>query len=322
VLDKKIQNALAYLAKSAEGPKFVLDELPGMSFDDGPFGDERYSGVEELPAEDNESGVAAEYLKLELVLVDSDDVNLVTKWLSGEIVYRYRDKLLILATPRDPKGAFTVSIYDHENHIGWIIGPDADKLSSHLVANYDFGAALIEVFRLKNDGNKINLSIPTSLLESDPPKTNESLITSQNLVPPSELTWSEEEVIRKLPKGITWEGQVFTELNIENDKALRLAGVLEDDFFSVDNECVFVPDIWDSKSKRVLAYVDDMYIGRIQDPAVEARFFQELTKDGHSIGLANEVWFEEDDETSRIKGFVRCDVRDVQRIDWASVAAN
>lgn len=319
-MKNKIEIALDYIFKSSKGPKFELEALPGFEFDDGPFGDDRFSGVEELlPSMGDEPDGTSACLDLEVVLVDPDDTNLITKWIAGEVVYLYQNKLLILATPRDPKGLFTVSIYDQEKLIGWIIGKDASKLSSCLVANYDFGAAVIEVWRFQANGNMIDPRIPKNILEEPGLVANSSVIISTIQTPPTKLIWSDKQVVRKLPRGLSWDGPVYTLITVENEAAVKKAGFLEDEFFSLDNECILVPDIWTPKSKAVFAYIEDIYVGRIKDLATEERFYEELTKDGHAIGLAQEVWFEDNDENNEIIGNVRCEIRDTLRIDWDSV---
>lgn len=153
-------SARDYLLESSKGTKFELIDLPftdGM----GPFGDERHNGVERLPelpeneTEDYEpqdeelqkliasiKGTRPQSGRVILEFIERDN-----EFRRDEIFYDW-SVVVLLATPRDPKGPFTISVYQDHVLCGWLVGNDADIVACDLVENYDYGAALVPAYRL------------------------------------------------------------------------------------------------------------------------------------------------------------------------------
>lgn len=178
-------SAVQYLEESSKGQKFIYEEIPiGI----GPFGDERYSEAESLGFAFNSlDGGAEDLLDLEFIGGEPDERSILDKWFNGESVYHGQHPLLLIATPRDPKGPFTISVYEEERHIGWIVGNDARGLAEHLVENFDFGAAVFEVFSFLPKNGRIDPQILKAILARNEEKVVKSHITSKSLTSPKKL---------------------------------------------------------------------------------------------------------------------------------------
>lgn len=309
--------ALQYLEESSKGTKFTYEEIPiGI----GPFGDERYSGVEFLGfAYDERDGTPDVWLDLEFIADNPDEQGTLGKWLSGEIVYRGQHPLLLIATPRDPKGPFTISVYEEERLLGWLVGPEAQVLAVHLVENFDFGAAVFEVFSFKSINGRIDPRISKSILEKHEETAILSHIISKSLTNPSKLEWDSEPSFIHLPTGETWDGDVqLTTVCVDEPDTIEASGLPELEGIMEAAYSSFVPNIWDEKSCEVFVFVDEIYIGKICDSELADEYFAKLTQPGHSIGLGKRIWVNRDDNGAIETLDIPVIVRDIHRIDWDS----
>jgi hypothetical protein len=247
-----------YLEQSSLGRKFIYEEIPiGI----GPFGDERYSDVEQLGfAFDEREGKTEKLMELEFIDSGSDERSILDKWLNGEMVYRGQHPLLLIATPRDPKGPFTISVYEEERHIGWIVGNDAQGLAEHLVENFDFGAAIFEVFSFLPKKGRIDPQIRKAILDKNVEEVKVNLITSESLKSPKNLEWDSEPSFIHLRNGISWDEEYLTTVCVENPEAIEASGLPELEGVMEAAYSSFVPNIWDENSREVFVFVDEVYI--------------------------------------------------------------
>jgi hypothetical protein len=155
MLDVPDQSASEYLLESSKGEKFEFTDLSAE--DDGPFGGDRYLGVARLPDIDEEIATvndnlsksefgAMNHFVAEVILTFIERVEWPLLWDSS---YSFAN-LLLIATPRDPKGPFTISVYQDYTLCGWLIGQDAEVVACDLVDKYDFGTVVIPIERLEN----------------------------------------------------------------------------------------------------------------------------------------------------------------------------
>jgi hypothetical protein len=308
-------SAAQYLEQSSKGKKFIYEEIPiGM----GPFGDELYSDVEHLGfAFDERDGASENLLDLEFIDNESDERSILDKWLSGEMVYHGQQPLLLIATPRDPKGPFTISVYEAERHIGWIVGNDAQGLAEHLVENFDFGAAVFEVFSFLPKNERIDPQIRKAILDKNEVSISLCRITSKSFTRPKELEWDSEPSFIQIPTGATWDGDVqLTTVCVEDPESLEASGLPDLEGIMDAAYSSFVPNIWDEQSREVFVFVDEIYVGKICDSELSEEYFDKLTKPGHSIGLGKQIWVNRDDNGVIETLDIPVIVRDIHRIDW------
>lgn len=308
-------SAVQYLEESSKGAKFIYEEIPiGI----GPFGDERYSGVEFLGfAYDERDGASEVLLDLEYIADNPDEQGTLGKWLSGETVYRGQHPLLLIATPRDPKGPFTISVYEEERLVGWLAGGDARALAAHLVENFDFGAAVFEVFSFKSRNGRIDPRILKSILDKHEETAIVSHIISKSLTNPSKLEWDSEPSFIHLPTGETWDGDVqLTSVCVDEPDTIEASGLPELEGIMEAAYSSFVPNIWDDNSREVFVFVDEIFIGKICDSELADEYFDKLTQPGHSIGLGQRIWVNRDDNGVIDTLDIPVIVRDIHRIDW------
>lgn len=310
-------SAAQYLEQSSKGTKFIYEEIPiGI----GPFGDERYSDVEQLGfAFDERDGKTEKLLDLEFIDCGSDERSILDKWLNGEMVYRGQHPLLLIATPRDPKGPFTISVYEEERHIGWIVGIDSKVLAEHLVENFDFGAAVFEVFSFLPKNGRIDPQIRKAILDKNEATVTVSHITSKSLTSPKELEWDSEPNFIHLLSGMAWDEEFMTTVCVEDPESLEasglpaLEGIMEAAYSS------FVPNIWDEESLEVFVFINEIYVGKICDSELSTEYFEKLTKPGHSIGLGKRIWINRDENGVIETLDIPVIVRDIHRIDWDAI---
>lgn len=308
--------AAQYLQESSKGTKFIWEELPMP----GPFGDELYSKAEPLGFAHNPSnGHSEELLDLEFIDSDPEQRSIVDKWLSGETVYRGQQPLLLIATPRDPKGPSTISVYEQERHIGWIVGSDSHSLAEHLVANFDFGAAVFETFSFQPRNGRIDPQILKALLENKEEVVRISHITSKALVSPEKLEWDFEPSFIHLRSGEAWDEEFMTKVCVENPEIIESSGLPELEGIMEAAYSSFVPNIWDQRSREVFVFIDEIYIGKICDSDLANAFFEKLTNPGHSVGLGKRMWVNRDDSGIIESLEIPMIIRDIHRIDWESV---
>jgi hypothetical protein len=314
MLDNSL-SAAEYLNQSSKGKKFIYEEIPiGI----GPFGDERYSGVESLWFDYAVSDASHEkLLDLEFIADQPDELGTLGNWLGGETVYRGQHPLLLIATPRDPKGPFTISVYEEERLIGWITGGDAQALALHLVENFDFGAAVFEVFSFKARNGRIDPQIVKSIIEKHEDEERVSRITSKSLAAPDQLEWDSEPSFIHIPTGVTWDGDVqLTTVCVEDPESVEASGLPDLEGIMDAAYSSFVPNIWDEESREVLVFVDDIYIGKICDSELAEEYFEKLTKPGHAVGLGKRVWVNRDENGAIETLDIPIIIRDIHRIDW------
>jgi hypothetical protein len=307
-------SAAQYLVQSSKGVKFIYEEIPmGM----GPFGDELYSDVKHLGfAFDERSGASESLLDLEFIDNASDERSILDKWLSGEMVYHGQQPLLLLATPRDPKGPFTISVYEAERHIGWIVGSDAHGLAEHMVENFDFGAAVFEVFSFLPKNERIDPQIRKAILDKDEATVTVSHIISKTLTSPKELEWDSEPSFIQLLSGMAWDEEIMTAVCVEDPESLEASGLTELEGIMEAAYSSFVPNFWDENSREVFVFIDEIYIGKICDSELAEEYFEKLTKPGHSIGLGKRIWVNRDENGVIETLDIPVVVRDIHRIDW------
>ena len=148
------ESAKEYLTKSSLGEKFEYNDIDYL--DDGLFGGEMYEGIGRF-GEYGERGYRNEEDEevLDLYFEEKEER------LHVSVSY-YFANMLIIATPRDPRGENTVSVYQDFTLVGWIIGEDQEALATHLVDNYKNSAAVfpLEGIDLTNTERMITMVIP------------------------------------------------------------------------------------------------------------------------------------------------------------------
>ncbi len=307
--------AVQYLVNAAEGKKFIYEEIPlGI----GPFGDERYAGVELLGLDfDERTDSEDSLLDLEFIKHDSGEFSILDKWLSGITISKGQHPILLLATPRDPKGPFTISVYEEERLIGWIVGRDADVLARHLVENFDFGAAVFEVFSFRKKNKRIDPQIRKPIPSKNQEEVRISHITSESLVNPENLEWDSEPTYIHIPKGDTWDGDVeITAVCVDDPEVVEASELPQLEGIMEAAHSYFVPNIWDEESREVFVFINKMYVGKICDSELAEEYFHKLTQPGHSIGLGQRIWINRDNDGVIETIDIPVIVRDIHRIDW------
>jgi hypothetical protein len=227
--------------------------------------------------------------------------------------------MLILPTPRDPKGPFTISVYQDLTHVGWLVGSDSEALAVHLIERYDFGCAVIPSSSIEEFGDA--LVFQYFLKEEAPIEIcrlpNRILSTAR--VAPSKLQWEYEPEIIDLPRNVSWHGKGMVAATLENDALAKFEG--ENDLVYVDDkyeDVILLADFWNPESKDVFVYVDDNFVGRISSPDEAAKFYEELGGYEPKLGRANGGYFYR--TPGEPDGFeFDADVRPIRRIDWNEV---
>ena len=151
---KKKETAEEYLMRSSLGEKFEYEELDFM--DDGLFGGEMYEGMGRFGEYGERSyKESAEEVSLDLYFEEKEEN------LHHSQSYHFRNMMLVV-TPRDPRGPYTIGVYQDFTLVGWISGSGTQKLALHLVNNYKNCAAVfpLEGIDFTNIERKINLFIP------------------------------------------------------------------------------------------------------------------------------------------------------------------
>jgi hypothetical protein len=324
-------SARDYLLKSAEGEKFVYTDLHfADGFDDGPFGDYRYEGVAwlnlDLPidprpeapalkafglAELVDDPISKLLMPLKLVFEENED-----NPLSSESSFTWANMLLV-ATPRDPRGPFTVSVYQDWRLIGWLGGADIEEFAIHLVDKFDFGCAAVPSDCFDEiDGQDVLLYHSRPDLFGVEAMRLPNRITATKLSPPSKLTWDYEPEFIELKRHISWDGPGEHLINVENPD---LTKYIPDDDNNVSfwgQEVQLVPDVWNEGSTAVFAFINDDYVGRFVDPAVETKFSEELNRFDHRVGIVNRAILFVNEEDKKPYLSIESDIRDIIRIDW------
>ena len=319
-------SAHEYLLASAKGPKFYFEDLPSTDWDSGPFGDDRYDGVSwldtEIPADVKalaELGIREmpELVEWPGKLLTLDFEFLESKFHTYESSFSW-SHLLLIATPRDPHGPFTVSVYQDWRLVGWLTGPDSEAFATHLVETQDFGAVVLprEDFDIVDGRYILNyyLRSPTFVTVCRMPNR----ILSSEVNPPSKLQWDYEPEVVDLPRRVNWETGSLVRVNLENnEKAASLE--MDDVTWFDDEEIILVPDVWNKDSSDVYVYVGDGYVGRIADPSEAKEFHDGLGGVDHKLGRARRGYFYKgEDEPNGVFEFDGA-FRPILRIDWNQV---
>jgi hypothetical protein len=316
-----------YLLESSVGKIFVYEDLHMGEYDDGPFGGEEYSGLAHLDLSVPENAALTEMLIPRELLMQ---LGMTSGGKLLRLSFEDRDErfnpyegsstwanMLILPTPRDPKGPFTISVYQDYTHVGWLTGPDSESLAVHLVENYDFGCAIIPSRSIEE--NRGELVFQYFLIEEMPFNVIRvpNRIRSAERVAPSKLEWDFEPEIVDLPRNVSWDGAGKVEATLENESIANFEG--ESDLVYVSHEeILLMADIWTPQSTDVFVYVNDEFVGRISNPEEAAKFHEELGGYEPKLGRVHRGYFYR--APGEPDGFeFDADVRPIIRIDWAQV---
>lgn len=133
---------------------------------------------------------------------------------------------------------------------------------------------------------------------------------------PSKIEWDYQDDLVLLPRNVSWQGG--DELTIWTDNP-KIREYLDDEIlvFFWEGEVKFVPDVWAPELKRVLVYLYDHPVGRLEDRDKEIEFFDFLATYDHKIGVSPISYVFEEEGKFGIAA--KCDVRPVIRIDWDEV---
>jgi hypothetical protein len=324
-------SARDYLLKSAEGEKFEYETLHMAGYDDGPFGDERYVGLPRLNLDSYNEMVAIEkelglpnfvfdkfgpnFRPLKLIFEDNED-----NPLTYETSYTWSNMLLV-ATPRDPRGPFTVSVYQDWSLVGWLGGPDSEAFAVHLVEKFDFGCAVVRYDALDLVEGQTVLFYPLAHeLDFKDAMRLPNRITSPELEAPEDLTWDYTPNYEFLSRNISWDGPGELLVTVDNPEFIKQIEDSSESILIDDEDIRLVPDVWEPGSTAVFVYIDDELVGRIADPVVEARFHDHFTRYDHTIGEARQGHLFQDDKDSLPYFSLDADLRGVLRISWEVVA--
>jgi hypothetical protein len=319
-----------YLLASAEGPKFVYVDLHMGESDDGPFGGDRYEGLEHLDLSESNNSAIRELILYRDSLLSS---GLTLEGTLIRLTFEDRDErfnpnegswswanMIILPTPRDPRGPFTISVYQDFTHVGWLTGPDAETLAVHLVEKYDFGCVVIPSHSIEeadSGGHFFSYFLKEEIPFQVCRLPNRILSTER--VAPSKLEWDFEPEIINLPRKVSWDGTGMVAATLENQSIATFES--ENDLVYVDNqyeEIILMADVWKPGSTDVFVYVNDEFVGRISDPDEAAKFHEELGGYEPKLGRANRGYFYR--FPGEPDGFeFDADVRPIIRIDWGQV---
>lgn len=326
-------SARDYLLKSAEGEKFEYVDLHMGEQDDGPFGGDRYEPLEYLnlhiPDEVVKNEGMAQAFKDLGVPVPNQLLNLPGRVLRLELEVRdemFRQgsvtfswaEALVVATPRDPRGPFTVSVYQDWTLVGWLGGPDIEDFAIELVENFDFGCAIVPADEFEEVDGKLvlNYYLGLPLDHLTVMRMPDEIISPEPTVP-SKLEWAFEPAVIYFPRNVSWDGKGCLDVPTTNEV---LTADLDhpQDYSGVSEPYItLIPDVWNKESGAVFVYMHDEYVGRMSDKEAEARFFAALCGAEHKIGLIGRPCaLYRDAETQTCGLEMDADCRDIIRIDW------
>jgi hypothetical protein len=325
-------SARDYLLKSAEGEKFEYEELPfADGFDDGPFGDDRYFGVARLNLEMPQDPRPEARALAELGLTGALDDPISNMLKPLKLVFEENEEnpissssmytsanMLVVATPRDPRGPFTVSVYQDWSLVGWLGGADIEEFAIHLVEKFDFGCAVVPSdFNFEEiDGEYVLLYHSNRSFFEFQGLRLENSITSPKLSPPSKLTWEYDPQFLELQRNISWDGPGEHLVKVENLDLMKLFTKLDESVSFLNQEVQLVPDVWESGSTAVFAFINDDFVGRFVDSAVEEKFHEALTRVDPHVGLVGRAFLFIDSNDDKPYLSIESDVREIIRIDW------
>lgn len=115
---------------------------------------------------------------------------------------------------------------------------------------------------------------------------------------------------------MAWDEEFMTTVCVENPEAIEVSGLPELEGIMEAAYSSFVPSIWEEHTREVFVFINEIYIGKICDSKLAEKYFDELTKSGHSIGLGKRIWVNRDDNGVIETLDIPVIVRDIHRIDW------
>jgi hypothetical protein len=318
-------SARDYLLKSAEGEKFVYRDLHFVEgYDDGPFGDYSTSGMSWIGVHEDE--LLEQYESGLVELKGLIPGKLCKLYFEADPDYEVRSMdlsdpwgiSLLVATPRDPRGPFTVSVYREFVFLGWLTGEGLEELAIHLVETSDYGAKLVHNSVLSEDASGERY-LRYLILEDSymcELKGGPSRITSPVLVSPSQLQWEYGEEVYELKRRVTWDSIDDVIVTIDNPDFLDAVNGRDDMTWFEGDELTFVPDVWEPERKSVFVFWDEIFVGRMQDQSEAERFFKHFTDIEHSIGTCERGYIYLDEKDGKHYVAVSAEIRPFARVDW------
>jgi hypothetical protein len=308
-----METARDYLMRESQGEKFEMVDLPSQRF--GVWAEEGYRNILYL-APIPEEQISDSWIR-KLSFVNNPD---------SEIDY-FTDELVLVATPRSPRGPFTVSVYSDTCLIGWLDGAGLEEFAVKLVNDLDQGSALIFDTDLKWVGEADEERNAFLMVRVDL-KPNlwdfiQSKITSTKLAPPSQLEWSNgENVLPIRPSCSLEEDEEFPRVRPINPRIVSKQPTEESSYFFTGDAGLLVPHVWEHGSHAVTLFVDDVEVGPIADLELSRAIFELLVKpEQHRLGIVNFVSVEMDEHESW-QAFIAASVRDLIRVDWDFVKSS
>lgn len=318
-------SARDYLLKSAEGEKFEYREPKfADGYEDGPFGDYSGQGMAWIAVPPEE---VFEYYESGQAAVNGSTPGKVCKlYFEEDTTYEVSSldladswgRSLLIATPRDPRGPFTVSVYQEFEFCGWLTGEGLEDFATHLVETSDYGARLVHnSVLMRDDSNRIYLKYiifdNSYVCELMP---GPATIISPGLVSPSELQWENGGNAYELKRSVTWDSVSDYTVSIDNPDFLNAVNGHDDMTWFEGDKLTFVPDVWEPERKSVFVFWDEILIGRMKEPDVAARFYQHFTDIQHSIGTCERGYIFRDDSDGKHYVAVSAEIRPLARVDW------
>ena len=308
-----METAREYLIRESQGEKFEMVDLPSQRL--GVWAEEGYRNIlylAPIPAEQ----ITDSWVR-KLSFVNNPD---------SEIHY-FTDELVLVATPRSPRGPFTVSVYSDTCLIGWLDGEGLEEFAIKLVNDLDQGSALIFDTDLKWVGEEdedrsaclmVRVDLKPNLWDF-----SESQILSSKLVPPSMLEWSNGENVLPIRPACSLENdEEFPLVRATNPRIVTKQPREEKSYFFTGDAGTLVPHVWEQGSQTVNLFVDDEEVGPIADLEFSKKMFELLVKPGqHRLGVVNFVSVEMDEHESW-QAFMAASVRDLIRVDWDFVKSS
>jgi hypothetical protein len=318
-------SARDYLLKSAEGEKFVYREPRFVDgYEDGPFGDYSGKGMSWIGVHMEE--VFEKYESEFANLTNLPPGKVCKLYFEDDTEYDYSNldvsdpwkHILLIATPRDPRGPFTVSVYQDFEFCGWLTGDGLEEFAIQLVETSDYGAKLVSTSVLTRDDSG-EAYLKYLILQGDyicELKPGPSRITSPELASPSQLQWENGEEVYELKRRVTWDSIDDIIVTIDNPDFLDSVNGREDMKWFEGDKLTFVPDVWQPELKSVFVFWDEILVGRMQDQSEAERFFNHFTDIEHSIGTAERGYIYLDENDGKHYLAVSAEIRPLARVDW------
>lgn len=318
-------SARDYLLKSAEGEKFEYREPKfADGYEDGPFGDYAGQGMSWIGVHMQEvfEKYESEFADLSNLppgkvckLHFEDDPKYDFSSLNVSDPWRH---ILLIATPRDPRGPFTVSVYQSFEFCGWLTGEGLEEFAIHLVETGDYGAKLVSNSVLTRDESG-EIYLKYLILEDTymcDLRGGPARIISPVLASPAELQWENGGDTYELKRSVTWDSVSDYTVSIDNPEFLDAVNGHDDMTWFGGDKLTLVPDVWEPERKSVFVFWDEILIGRMKEPEVAARFFEHFTDIEHSIGTCERGYIFRDDSDGKHYVAVSAEIRPLARVDW------